>query len=199
MVYHYKREQPPVVDAEELYDDDLIPDATSAPVPTVYPVFAPVEELLMGLLKPAFEPQGVNVHTEHYEGLGLPLIIARSTRANATSGIYPDDNRFIRSVKVSVSAIAIGLEAEKQAAYLIEAAQHVILGAWQDQVVVPGCGHIAGVRAFVDPVRVSDFQTATNIVQYPSLPKEAVRYEQNFSLLIRPDKDTKNPYLAPGP
>lgn len=198
MVYHYKRERPQIVEADELYDDRQPPTETGAPVPTIYPVFAPVEGLLMGLLGPAFRPQGVNVHTEHYEGLGLPLIIARSTRASATNGVYPEDNRFIRSVKVSVSAITIGLEAELEAAQLIEAAQHVILGAWQGQVVVPGYGHIAGVRAFIDPVRVSDFQTATNIVQYPSLPKDAVRYEQNFSLLIRPDKNVKNPYLTSG-
>lgn len=199
MVFHYKREPPPVVEANELYDDQALPTDTGAPIPTAYPVFAPVEGLLMGLLRPAFEPQGVNVHTSHYEGLALPLIIARSTRANATNGVYPDDNRFIRSVKISISAITIGLDAEWQGALLIEAAQHVILKAWQDQVVIPGFGHISHVNAFIDPVRVSDFQTATNIVQYPSLPKEAVRYEQNFSLLIRPDKDTKNPYLIPGP
>lgn len=164
---------------------------------TPYPIFGAVEDLILGILRPVFVPMGVGVFDQHTQGMPLPLIIARNTRATAINGMRPADVRFMRSYKVAVSVLTNGAEADVQGAYLAEAVQHVMLRAWHEQVFVPGLGSIAYIDAWVDPSRVSDIQTATNIVQYPSLPEGTVRYEQNFSLLVRPDWGSSgSPFLA---
>ncbi|NCB86274.1 MAG: hypothetical protein EOM43_02075 [Gammaproteobacteria bacterium] len=173
------------------------PSAAGPPIRSLYPVFGVPEMLLLGIFRPHFEPLGVHVQTQHSKDLHTPLLLVRTTRAGGANGIYPDDTRFLRSYKVVLSIITSGMDAEYQAAQLIEAAQHVILRAVQEQTVVPGHGNISFVREWIDPVRVSDFQTATNIVQYPSLPRDLVRYEQAFNIMVRPDiRKNVNPFVS---
>lgn len=197
MVYRFEREEPVVEEVEDLFSDgeSHLPEGMQ-PIETIYPVFGLAEDLLLGILRPAFEPQGITVVEQHSEGLTTPMIMCRATRASANQGFAPDDVRFMRSYKVLISSFATGVEADRLAGQMIEAAQHVLLEAWRKQTVVPGAGSIANIRAWVDPVRVSDFQTATNIVQYPSLPKGHVRYEQNFNIMVRPDfRGSSNPFI----
>lgn len=196
MVYVHKPRAPEIVTSEQTLDGDGKLTPKAPPLVSEFPVFGSGEQLLMGLLRPPLEERGVTVATEHYEGISLPLVLARTTRASSTTGIYPRDVRFYRSLKVSISTFAEGVEAEASAGYLAEAVQQILLNAWRQQVVVPGAGSISEIRAWIEPMRVSDFQTATNIVQYPSLPKGTVRYEQNLNITIRPDSGHTNPFLA---
>lgn len=152
-----------------------------------YPVFKPGEDLVLGLLKPVFEPMGITVYDQHTKDARLPILLARTTRASGATGNLPGDPRFLRSLKLQVTAIMDGINADRRCAELLEAVQHVIIKAWHDGTVVPGVGHIAHFDSFTEPSRVSDFQTATNIVQYASLPRGDVRYEQTFNILVRPD------------
>lgn len=195
MVFQFEKPQPIESGREGMYDPgDSLP-ASSTSVESAYPVFGLVEDLLLGILRPVFEPMGIGVFTEHSEGTQLPVILARASRSSGANGFYPDDNRFLRSNKVAISVIMDDPEADVRCGQLIEAIQHVLMRAMMEQTVIPGVGHIASIRSWIDPVRVSDFQTSTNIVQYASLPKDAVRYEQNFNILVRPARDVHNPYV----
>lgn len=194
-MYVHERAELPEASAVELLDEYTVPE--SPPVDSLYPVFGLADDLMLGILKPAFEPVGVRVLTQHEVGVPLPLILVRATRATAQTGFYPDDTRFVRSARVAISTVVDGPEADVHSGQLVEAVQHVLMRAWREQVVVPGAGSINNIRAWVEPVRVTDFQTATNIVQYPSLPRGAVRFEQNFNIVIRPDSQRAgNPFVT---
>lgn len=169
----------------------------AAPFQTIYPVFAPAEEFFLPLLRDAFEHQGIRVVDQHTKDTPLPMILVRSSRQSGATGNLPDDPRFLRSLKLTVTAIMEGVDADSRCANLLEAVQHVIMNAWHNQTVIPGVGHIAHFDAFTEPSRVSDFQTATNIVQYASLPRGNARYEQVFNIFVRPDTSySRNEFLA---
>lgn len=157
-----------------------------------YPIFRPGEELALGLLKPVFEPMGIVVVDQHTKDTPLPMILARTSRSSGMNGNIPGDSRFLRSLKLQITAIMDGVNADRRCAELLEAIQHVIFNAWHDQTVVPGVGSIAHFDQFTEPSRVTDFQTATNIVQYASLPRGDARYEQTFNILVRPDPNSRS-------
>lgn len=196
MVFIPQKPEPVVVESEtELYPAP--PQAAGEPIKSIFPVFGLPEALLTGIFRPHFEPLGVQVLTEHQKGTNTPLLMVRTTRAAGANGVYPEDPRFLRSYKVVASIITAGPDAEREGAQLIEAVHHVMLRAVHEQTVIPGHGNIAHIRDWIDPVRVSDYQTATNIVQYPSLPRELVRYEQSFNILVRPDtRRSENPFVV---
>lgn len=172
---------------DELLKPDTRLNTVGNEVASIYPVFGTGEDLILGLLKPVFEPMGVTVFDQHVKDVSLPLILARTTRASGRVGNLPDDPRFVRSLKLQVTAIMDGVNADRRCSELLEAVQHVIFKAWHEGTVVPGAGHIAHFDSFTEPSRVTDFQTATDIVQYASLPRGDVRYEQTFNVLVRPD------------
>lgn len=180
-------------------DELLKPDEPLATagheVETIYPIFSPGEELGLGLLTPIFEPMGIKVVDQHTKDTSLPLILVRSSRQSGATGNLPEDPRFLRSYKLTITAIMDGLNADSRCADLLEAVQHVIMMAWHNQTVVPGVGSIAHFDSFTEPSRVSDFQTATNIVQYASLPRGDARYEQVFNILVRPDAKPANEFV----
>lgn len=190
--------RPPALDISSISDPDkvLIRDeelrTEGNQVETIYPTFRPGEEMMLGLLAPVFEPMGIAVVDQHTKDTPLPMILARSSRQGGATGNLPQDSRFMRSYRMTVTAIMEGLNADSRCAQLLEAIQHVVIMAWHNQTVVPGIGSIAHFDQFTEPTRVSDFQTATNIVQYASLPRGAVRYEQVFNLIVRPDIETKS-------
>lgn len=182
-----KKTIPTTSEQHELLKPDVELNTAGNELGSIYPVFGVGEDLVAGLLKPVFEPMGITVFDQHAKDAKLPIILARTTRASGAAGNLPGDPRFLRSLKLQVTAIMDGVNADRRCAELLEAVQHVIFKAWHEGTVVPGAGHIAHFDSFTEPLRVSDFQTATNIVQYASLPRGDVRYEQTFNILVRPD------------
>lgn len=198
MVYTPPDYSVPVVSSQsELLKPDVQLNTVGNEIQAIYPTFAPGEELALGLFRPQFEPMGIQVVDQHTKDFQLPLLITRATRSSGMTGNVPGDSRFIRSIKLQVTAIMDGINADGRCAKLLEAAQHVIFNAWHNQTVVPGVGSIAHFDNFTEPSRVSDFQTATNIVQYASLPRGDARYEQTFNILVRPDtsRGVENEFL----
>lgn len=195
-MYKHKQETAPIVtDQSKLYQPDRLPDPSKGTAKSMFPVFGAAEALMLGILRPIFGPMGVTVVDQHSEDIDTPLIIARSSRAQGADANIPDDSRFIRSTRMAVSVIMVGPNADSHCAQLMEAVQHALFNAWWEQTTISGVGCISAIDNFSEPVRVSDFQTATNIVQYASLPKGHVRYEQNFNIILRPDDKHHNPYI----
>lgn len=188
MVYIPPANSVPIAQSQgELLKPDTELSTAGNEAVSMYPVFGTGEDLVLGLLKPVFEPMGITVFDQHTKDVSLPLILARTIRASGGAGNSPGDPRFVRSLKLQVTAIMDGVNADRRCSELLEAVQHVIFKAWHEGTVVPGVGHIAHFDSFTEPSRVTGFQTATNIVQYASLPRGDVRYEQTFNILVRPD------------
>jgi hypothetical protein len=162
------------------------------------PVFGPVEDLALGILKPFFEGTGVNVQATFTEDMHLPIIVARQDRKSGGSTHYADDARFMKPALLSVDTITGGPNADEDGAHLQEAVRIALHEAWFKQIVVPGVGYIAKIENSGNASRTSDWATSTGVVQYASLPKGAIRYDNTFRLYLRPDNDqtrTINPFV----
>jgi hypothetical protein len=162
------------------------------------PVFGPVEDLALGILRPFFEGTGVTVYATFTEGMSTPAVIARQDRKSGQSVHYSSDARFIQPALLSVDTITTGINADQEGAQLQEAVRIALLEAQRNQIVVPGVGYISVIENAGNASRTSDWATSTGVVQYASLPKGAIRYDNTFRLYLRPDNDqsrTTNPYV----
>lgn len=155
------------------------------------PIFGSVDEMVREIFTNFFTGQDVHVYTTFQENMKTPCIISRRDRKSGTLALASRDDRFMQSAIIMVSTITEGPDADEMGEELQEMCRYALRQAQQMQVSIPGCGSIAVLHESIHPSRVADWQTSTSVVQYASLPKNAVRYETVFRLLIRPpDQDT---------
>lgn len=155
------------------------------------PYFGSVDELLRSIFTQFFAGQDVHVYTTFQENMQTPAIIARRDRKSGTLALATRDDRFMQSAIIMVSTITEGPDADEMGEELQEMCRYALRQAQQLQVSVPGCGSIAVYEESMHPSKVADWQTSTSVVQYASLPKNAVRYESVARLLCRPpDQNT---------
>lgn len=150
------------------------------------PYFGSVDELLREIFTQFFAGQEVHVYTTFQENMQTPAIIARRDRKSGTLALATKDDRFLQSAIVMVSTITDGPDADEMGEELMEMCRYALRQAQQLQVSVPGCGSIAVFEESIHSSKVADWQTSSSVVQYASLPKNAVRYEIAARLLIRP-------------
>lgn len=150
------------------------------------PIFGSADELVRKVFENFFAGQDVHAYSVFSENMQTPAIVARRDRRSGTLALQSRDDRFIQPVIVMVSTITSGVDADEEGEELQEMCRYALRQAQQQQLVIPGCGHIAAMEASTHPAKVSDWQTSTSVVQYASLPKGAVRYESIYRLLIRP-------------
>jgi hypothetical protein len=115
-----------------------------------------------------------------------PAIVARRDRRSGTLALHSRDDRFMQSIILMVTTITNGPDADEEGEELQEMCRYALRQAQQMQLSIPGSGSIAVMEVSTNPARVSDWATSTSVVQYTSLPKNAVRYEQIVRLLLRP-------------
>lgn len=149
-------------------------------------MFGSAEELLLGILRQFFEGKNVHVGTLFSPGLEPPFVMVRRERRSGSVGLRDYDDRHLQSAIISINTVTSGIDADELCEELQEACRVAIRQAQQNQVTVPGAGHIASIYSSVTPSRVSDWATSTGVVQYAALPKGWVRYEAVYLLLIRP-------------
>ena len=150
------------------------------------PYFGSVDELMREIFTKFFAGQEVHVYTTFSENMQTPAIIARRDRKSGTLALATRDDRFLQSAIVMVSTITDGPDADEMGEELMEMCRYALRQAQQLQVSVPGCGSIAVFEESIHSSKVADWQTSSSVVQYASLPKNAVRYEIAARLLIRP-------------
>ena len=170
----------------------------------VLPVFGPIEDLALGILRPYFEGTDVHVASTFVEGLPLPVVVARQDKKSGSMTHFSRDARFMRTALLSIDTICEGVDADQDASYLQEAVTHAIIQAWKNQTVVPGVGYISQIENIGNASRASDWATSTGVVQYASLPQGAVRYDSTMRLYIRPDRNQDlakdiNPFVRSNP
>lgn len=160
------------------------------------PYFGSIDDLVRHIFTDYLGPQGVHVHTTFSEDMALPAVVARRDRRSGTIALQSRDDRFLQPAILMVSTLTTGPDADAEGEQLQEACRHALRNAQQQQLTFPGCGSIAVIEGSTHPAKVSDWQTATTVVQYASLPKGAVRYEAIYRLLVRPpDQSTiHNPF-----
>jgi hypothetical protein len=150
------------------------------------PYFGSVDELIREVFTQFFQGQDVNVYTIFSENMQTPAVVARRDRRSGTLALASRDDRFMQPAIVSITTITDGVDADEEGEELAEMCRYALRQAQQLQVSIPGCGSIAVLEVSTHPAKVSDWQTSTSVVQYASLPKNAVRYEFIVRLLVRP-------------
>lgn len=150
------------------------------------PYFGSVDELVREVLEKFFQDQDVHVYSLFSENMQTPAIVARRERRSGTLALHTGDDRFMMSAIVMVTTITNGVDADEEGEELQEMCRYALRQAQQRQYSIPGCGSIAVMEESTHPAKVSDWQTSTSVVQYASLPKNAIRYEAIFRLLVRP-------------
>lgn len=138
----------------------------------------------------------IHIGTLFSKDMKPPIIIARRDPKNGAPGTTKDEAN-LRPALVTISCITEGLEAEAKGEQIMEAIHHALLMAVREQWVVQGHGSISEIRNRSPYSRKSDWQSSTGIVQYASLPKEYVRMEAVYLLMLRPPRPSTitNPYI----
>lgn len=153
---------------------------------TPTPIFGSVDELLREIFTQFFAGQDVHIYTVFSENMQTPAIVARRDRKSGTLALHSKDDRFMQPAIAMVTTITEGADADEMGEELQEMCRYALRQAQQLQISIPGCGSIAVYEESIHPSKVSDWQTSTSVVQYASLPKNAVRYESVVRLLVRP-------------
>lgn len=161
------------------------------------PDFGSADELFAAIFKQFFAGQGIYVGTVFEVGMPIPAIVTRRERRSGTQGIGTNDERFLRSVVMSVNTLTEGVDADSDGEMLSEMCYRALLEAQANQIVIPGHGHINKVINSSTIARESDWATSTGVVQYASLPKGIVRYETIYRCLLRPPVAGVNNKFAP--
>lgn len=150
------------------------------------PIFGSVDELMLTIMKSFFAGQDVTCRTQYTEGLDTPLVVVRRDRRSGTLALRSRDERFLQPAIVSVNTITSGIDADEVGEELQEMCRFALEQAQARQLFIPNCGSIAIIEGSTFPAKAADWQTATSVVQYASLPKGSVRYESVYRVLVRP-------------
>lgn len=154
--------------------------------PSDPPIFGSVDEMMLAIMKNFFQGQDVHCRTQYTEGLPTPLVVVRRDRRSGTLALRSRDERFLQPAIVSVNTITSGIDADEQGEELQEMCRFALEQAQALQMSIPNCGSIAIIEGSTFPAKAADWQTATSVVQYASLPKGSMRYESVYRVLIRP-------------
>lgn len=160
------------------------------------PEFGSAEDLFQGILRRYFGDR-VPVKTLFDSDGGTPLLVVRGQRR---SGIFAGSGsqKFDRRRVMAVEALTSGLEADREGAQLLEAVEDALLRAKNEQWVIPNAGFLRWYEITSPPSRVSDWATATSVVQYAALPKGWVRWEMIVRARYGPASDgSGNEFLVP--
>lgn len=153
---------------------------------TSYPSFGPVEDLMIGILRPFFAGKGVTVYPEYEEGMQLPAVVPIHSRRSGTTPFSGGDIRFTQPAIVEMNTICDGPDSDDLNADLQEACRIALVQAWMKQTVIPSVGSINRIDNSTKATHVSDWATSTGVVQYANLPAGANRYEAVYRLILRP-------------
>jgi hypothetical protein len=163
------------------------------------PEFGSADELFVEIFRRFFVGQAIEIATVYQEGMTVPIIETRRERRSGTMGLGTKDERFLRSAVMTVNVMCAGIDADEDAEQLSEMCYNALLEAQQNQIVIPGRGHIADIKNSSTIAREADWATSTGSVQYASLPKGTVRYETIYRVLFRPPVGGANNKFAPRP
>lgn len=163
------------------------------------PDFGSADEMFVELFRRFFDGQGIYIGTVFEPGIPIPAIVTRRERRSGTQGMGTKDERFLRSIVMSVNVLTEGLDADADGEALSDMCYRALLEAHANQIVIPGHGHIASIVNASTVAREADWATSTGVVQYASLPKGVVRYETIYRLLIRPPVAGASNKYAPRP
>lgn len=159
------------------------------------PTFAPVEDLVVALLKPVeqFVP-GLRISPwiENYSGYHLPYVVVRREAGAFASDVFGDpDTTFVQRAVIHIETFTADPDGDRKGAWLQEILRVRLRTCWKKGIVVPGLGHIGRVRVSSPPHRATDWATSTGVVQYANLPKNTHRYEATYGLITRPPLDVQ--------
>lgn len=147
---------------------------------------APVEDLILALLRPALAP--VSVQSAFHADQGFPAVVIRSAGSYGTWNGHP---RFIDAATLNVDCLALGLNSDEDANLLAEAVRVTLRDAVN---VVTPYGYLIKVSMNDRPKRAPDWANSVGPVQYADLPEGVERWTTSYRLTIR--KPASSPYSS---
>jgi hypothetical protein len=166
------------------------------------PVFGATDDLLMGIMRRFFaDHPEIHIGTLFSDDLVPPVIIARRSKASGESALETKVDRFIQTAICNITTITSGVDADEQADELQEACRLAMRTAQQEQWTFPDAGTLSIIKNSSPAARVSDWATSSSAVQYASLPKNWVRSESIWRVLVRPPQQSTitNRFVTPAP
>jgi hypothetical protein len=166
--------------------------------PTIYPIFGPVEDILLNVLRDYFADKDVHIYAKYKEGIELPAIIPLNANRSGAIAYQTPEDPWVRSAMIEMNTIASGPERDVICAQLQEAARHALYEAWFAQKSYPGLGVLNKISNSAYARPESDWATSSHAVQYAKLPNGASRYESTYRILVRPPRSStyNNPFIS---
>lgn len=143
--------------------------------------FAPIEDILLGLLRGGL--WGIPVYTLIPEKPVFPFVLVRKV-SNSISQ-WDGDPRFVDRARFTVQAFTQDPDGDEAGAVLSEAIRVVLHQHWMAHTNVPGFGTIVKLEMVASPTRVTDWATSAGPVQYADLPTGTWRYEAQYVLTVK--------------
>lgn len=126
--------------------------------------FAPVEDLLLAILRPTLS--GVTVGTLIPTPMPYPFLLARRAGGGSL------DERFLDNPLIDMQGWATS---DKAAGDLMADARFALVTAWRSQTVVPGVGSIARFRDSAGPLLLPGDEVPNGIYRYQATYELAIR------------------------
>ena len=148
---------------------------------------SPIEDILLHVLRAGLP--GIKVQSLVADDQTWPMVLVRRL---PQFGDWSADERFTDIADVAVQCFVEDPDGDSDAAILAEAVRVVLRNAWNQNMQVPGRGHIIKIEMTSAPRRATDWATAAGPVQYADLPTGVTRYETQFRVAVR---KARNPIL----
>lgn len=143
--------------------------------------FEPIEDFFLPVLRDGLGPS-VTVGATIPQDTPFPFVLARRLPGSFE---FSSDGRFLEGGLLLINTFTVGIDGDADGARLQEAVRVVLRNAWLNRVIVPGVGHLYGIRRVAEPHRSPDWATSVGPVQYADLPSDTWRYESSYAFGLR--------------
>lgn len=156
--------------------------------PDVYDIaeLPPVEDPMLGLLRPRLGAAGVRVLSAIPPDMAdaFPFVLVR--RQYNQMHARGDARSFTDQAYIQVDVFTEGVNGDEDGATLSDAVRVILRDAWLNQTVEPVTkAALSSFRVIHSPRRAGDWANATGPVQYADLPAGAWRYTTTYRLTFR--------------
>lgn len=144
-----------------------------------------MEDVLLAILKPALEPNGIKVHAIVPDAPALPFVVVR--RLSSMGNWRGDPRGLYDCARVAVHIFAEDPNGEMKCTALGEIISVILRDAVADHWSSEELGvYVNKIEMTSEPIRMADWATSSGPVQYADLPTGTWRYEAHYSVWTRP-------------
>lgn len=143
----------------------------------------PIEDVVLNVLRER-HPDIEFYSLIPYDQLGMDgFVLIRRTSGN---GYWSGRSQLLDAGQFLVQVYTQDPDGDWRGAMISEGVRASLEAAGKEHRYYPGIGSIVRLRCVEEPVRKTDWVTATGPVQFADLPTGYTRYESRFKITVRP-------------